>query len=173
MCETGGPTEAGVLCGGTRFGVVKVMVIGAAGRIGRVVDDGLRGLGHECIAVDRVGATADHPGAWELLDCCDHQAVAAVVGRHQPDAVVHVAGHPGEQALEPSLRSHVVSTAAVLDAMVTHSVRRIVYASSNHAVGRTPEDRYSPSTPVPADVAPRPDTNYGVAKVAAEALLSL
>jgi uronate dehydrogenase len=62
----------------------------------------------------------------------------------------------------------VVSTAALLDAMVRHGVDRIVYASSNHAVGRTPR-----SDLLTTDVRPRPDTFYGVAKVAAEALLSL
>ena len=52
--------------------------------------------------------------------------------------------------------------------MVAHGVPRIVYASSNHAVGRTPR-----SDLLTVDVRPRPDTFYGVAKVAAEALLSL
>ena len=46
--------------------------------------------------------------------------------------------------------------------MVEHGVPRIVYASSNHAVGHTPRtDRLS------VDTRPRPDTFYGVGKVAA------
>ena len=53
--------------------------------------------------------------------------------------------------------------------MVRHGVTRIVYAGSNHAVGRTPRADGLLGT----DVRPRPDTFYGVAKVAAEALLSL
>ncbi len=52
--------------------------------------------------------------------------------------------------------------------MVAHRVARIVYASSNHAVGRTPRRDL-----VSDDARPRPDTFYGVGKVAAEALLSL
>jgi uronate dehydrogenase len=60
------------------------------------------------------------------------------------------------------------TTAVLLDAMVAHGVTRMVYASSNHAVGRTPRrERLGTGTP------PRPDTFYGVAKVAAEALLRL
>jgi uronate dehydrogenase len=62
----------------------------------------------------------------------------------------------------------VVTTAALLDAMVAHGVTRIVYASSNHAVGRTPRSEL-----LQVDTRPRPDTFYGVAKVSAEALLSL
>ena len=45
---------------------------------------------------------------------------------------------PTRPSCRPPLTSHVVTTAALLDAMVEHDVRRFVYASSNHAVGRTP-----------------------------------
>jgi uronate dehydrogenase len=84
------------------------------------------------------------------------------------DAVVHLAGIPTEGALPDELTSHVVTTGVLLDAMVEHGVNRIVYASSNHAVGRTPRRDL-----VGTDIPPRPDTFYGVAKVAAEALLRL
>ncbi len=52
--------------------------------------------------------------------------------------------------------------------MLRYDVPRIVYASSNHAVGRTPRTER-----LGADVHARPDTFYGVGKVAAEALLHL
>src|SRR5215213_4873487 len=52
--------------------------------------------------------------------------------------------------------------------MVAQGVSRIVYASSNHAVGHTPRSEL-----LTVDVRPRPDPYYGVAKAAAEALLSL
>ena len=78
--------------------------------------------------------------------------------------MVHLAGHPDEASLPDSLTSHVVTTAALLDAMVEHDVRRLVYAGSNHAVGRTPRTEL-----LTTDVRPRPDTFYGVGKVAAEA----
>ncbi|HSV37376.1 MAG TPA: SDR family oxidoreductase, partial [Nocardioidaceae bacterium] len=88
---------------------------------------------------------------------------------HDPlDAVVHLAGIPDETSLPAELTSHVHTTAALLDAMLEQGIRRIIYASSNHAVGRTPR-----ADVVGVDVPPRPDTFYGVAKVAAEALLRL
>jgi uronate dehydrogenase len=52
--------------------------------------------------------------------------------------------------------------------MVSHGVTRMVYASSNHAVGHTPSGEV-----LTVDARPRPDTFYGVAKASAEALLSL
>jgi uronate dehydrogenase len=54
--------------------------------------------------------------------------------------------------------------------MVAHDVRRIVYASSNHAVGLAPRPA---AGVVDADAPPRPDSFYGVGKVAAESLLRL
>ena len=86
----------------------------------------------------------------------------------RPDAVIHLAGIPTESSLPDALSSHVLSTAALLEAMLRHDVRRIVYASSNHAVGRTPRTDL-----LGADVHARPDTFYGLGKVAAEALLRL
>jgi len=91
-----------------------------------------------------------------------------VLTEERLDAIVHLAGNPGEESLPEALTSHVVTTAALLDAAVAHDVRRFVYASSNHAVGRTPR-----TDVVTTETRPRPDTFYGVGKVASEALLSL
>jgi uronate dehydrogenase len=90
------------------------------------------------------------------------------VAQVRPGAIIHLAGIPTESSLPDALTSHVVSTGALLEAMLRHDVPRIVYASSNHAVGRTPS-----STHVGVEVSGRPDTFYGVGKVAAEALLRL
>ncbi len=107
-------------------------------------------------------------GADLAVDCTDPEAVEVAVARVRPAAVVHLAGIPTESSLPDALTSHVVSTGALLEAMVRHRVPRIVYASSNHAVGRTPRTDL-----LSAEVHARPDTFYGVAKVAAEALLHL
>jgi uronate dehydrogenase len=147
---------------------VKVLVTGAAGSIGRVVTVGLADRGHSVVGLDRVPQPDGQEGPWYTADATDPDAVAAVFEEEPLDGVVHLAGHPGEASLPESLTSHVVSTGALLDAMVAHDVRRLVYASSNHAVGRTPRAEL-----VGTDTRPRPDTFYGVSKVAAEALLSL
>ena len=151
---------------------MRVLVTGAAGSIGRVLTVGLADRGHEVVALDLVPAPEGYDGAWYTIDCTDPDAVAAVFAAERLDGVVHLAGVPGEEDLPTELTSHVVTTAALLEAMVSHDVGRIVYASSNHAVGRTPR-RGLDAGLLTADVRPRPDTFYGTAKVAAEALLSL
>ena len=151
---------------------MRVLVTGAAGSIGTILLPGLTARGHEVIGLDRSTAPDGSDTAWYAVDCTDPDAIEAVfvdLARSGGiEAVVHLAGIPTEASLTEELDSHVVSTAALLDAMVRHGVDRIVYASSNHAVGRTPRTDL-----LTTDVRPRPDTFYGVAKVAAEALLSL
>ncbi|MBY9076402.1 NAD(P)-dependent oxidoreductase [Nocardioides sp. WL0053] len=151
---------------------MRVLVTGAAGSIGTVVCDGLVDRGWDVAGLDLVVEPEGFIGPWFAEDCADPDAVAAVFAALDTDggldAVVHLASIPHEASLPEILTSHVVTTAALLDAMVEHGVPRIVYASSNHAVGRTPRSELLTTA-----VRPRPDTFYGTGKVAAEALLSL
>jgi uronate dehydrogenase len=147
---------------------VKVLVTGAAGSIGRVVTVGLADRGHTVVGLDLMPQPGGSDEPWYTVDCTDADAVAAVFDEESVDGVVHLAGIPDEASLPDARSSHVVTTAALLDAMVDHGVSRFVYASSNHAVGRTPRREL-----LGTDTRPRPDTFYGVGKVAAEALMSL
>ncbi|HSF27062.1 MAG TPA: NAD(P)-dependent oxidoreductase [Actinomycetes bacterium] len=142
-----------------------VAVTGAAGEIGSTLLPGLRALGHDVRGLDRRPPDAPDPQV-QLGDVRDAAALDELL--RGADAVVHLAGNPNETDLPTALESHVLSTAAVLEAMVRNKVGRLVLASSNHAVGRTPR-----SNLLRTDVAHRPDTFYGVGKVAAEALTHL
>jgi uronate dehydrogenase len=142
-----------------------VLVTGSSGSIGRAVVPGLRALGWTVRGLDLVAAD-DAPDAFFPGDVTDRGLLdRAVAGA---DAVVHLAGMPDEGPLAAEVDSHVLSTGAVLEAARQHGVQRVVLASSNHAVGRTPREGL-----LRIDVRPRPDTFYGVAKVAMEALGSL
>lgn len=148
---------------------MKVLITGAGGSIGRIIGHGLSAHGHDLRALDRAPRTdldASYDLGWISGDCLDAATVDRAV--EGVDAVVHLAGNPDEASLPDCLDSHVLTTARLLEAMVAHNVGRIAYASSNHAVGHTPRTAL-----LSTDVRPRPDTFYGVAKVAGEALLSL
>lgn len=147
---------------------MRILLTGAAGSLGRVLTLGLCDLGHEVVGLDLVPEPEGFTGDWHTVDCSDPAAVRAVFDEQRLDAVVHMAGRPDEVDLPTELTSHVITTAALLDAMLVHRVTRIVYAGSNHAVGRTPRREL-----LGDDVLPRADSFYGVAKVAAEALLQL
>ena len=125
------------------------------------------------VGLDRVPQPDGADGAWHTADCADPDAVAAVFEpRSRSTPWCTSPATRARPALPDSLTSHVVTTAALLDAMVEHGVRRFVYAGSNHAVGRTPRAGL-PDGLLPSTTRLRPDTFYGVGKVAAEALMSL
>ena len=148
----------------TSPGVVRspVLITGAAGSIGRLVRPRLAEMGWElhCLDVDPQG-DPDVVAA-DVLDADAMDAATAGCG-----AVVHLGGIATEAPLAEVLRVNVAGTQTVLDAALRRGIRRVVLASSNHAVGfweRAPGGKLGP------DVRPRPDTFYGVGKVAAEAL---
>ena len=146
---------------------MRVLITGACGVIGSLLSERLA-VRHQIRGLDIAAAPPDYPGEFITGDCADPAvADAAVSGT---DAVVHLAGIATEAGLLAILQGHVIGTAALLDAMVQRDVRRMVFASSNHAVGMTPRP---PSGVVGVDIPPRPDSFYGVGKVAGEALLSL
>ncbi len=147
--------------------MVRVTITGAAGAIGRCLVGGLTAAGHDVRGIDRVpldGALADRVVVADLAT--DDAALDDVLTG--ADAVVHLAAIAAETDFATALDTHLRLTHRVLEAMVARGVGRIVYASSNHAVGFTAH-----AESVPIATRARPDTFYGVGKAAAEALCSL
>ena len=142
-------------------------VTGAAGRIGRTLVPGLAEAGHDVRGIDVVRPDAPWADVVVVADVAsDESALAEVLAG--ADAVVHLAAHAGETDFETAVHSHLRMTHRVLEQALASDVRRVIYASSNHAVGFTPR-----APMVSAGTAVRPDTFYGFGKAAAEALCSL
>lgn len=135
-----------------------VLVTGAAGRIGTSLRALLPDFGWTLRSFDR--AAGDGITVGDVTSPDDLDAVVAGV-----DAVVHLAGQPTEAPWPVIREANLEGTYQVFEAARRHGVHRVVYASSNHAVGFTPLDGE-----LAADIAPRPDTLYGVSKVFGEAL---
>lgn len=84
------------------------------------------------------------------------------------DAVVHLAGHPRDTDFETLCQANIAATFNVFEAARLEGVPRVIFASSNHAVGlRLVNDVQDENTP------PRPDGLYGATKVFGEALTTL
>ncbi|WP_283136746.1 NAD-dependent epimerase/dehydratase family protein [Rhizohabitans arisaemae] len=146
---------------------MRILVTGAAGGIGTLLRPRLARPGRTLRLLDVV---AVEPGEGEeavTADVTDAEAVLAAM--RDVDAVLHLGGHSLETAWERILHVNVHGTQVVLDAARKAGVRRVVLASSNHAAGFHPRT----AGEAPDDLSARPDTYYGVSKVATESLGSL
>jgi uronate dehydrogenase len=104
-----------------------------------------------------------------VADVTDLDAmVAATAGA---SAVVHLAGISGESTWPAISHANIEGTYCALEAARRSGVQRVVLASSNHATGYT--TRPGQGLLTEADAPHRPDTYYGVSKVAMEGLGSL
>jgi uronate dehydrogenase len=135
-----------------------VVLTGAAGRIGSELRDRLPELGWTVRCFDREAGEGIVVG-----DVNSPQDLDAIVPG--ADAIVHLAGQPTEAPWPVIRQANVDGAFQVFEAARRHGVRRIVYASSNHAVGY-----YPVGSELPGDLPPRPDTLYGVSKIFGEAL---
>ena len=148
-----------------------IVITGAAGRIGREVVPLLGRPGRELRLVD----TATAPSGMDLPDGASWRDVAIEddAGMREvlagASAVVHLAGLSSERPWADLLRVNIDGTQRVLEAARHTGVRRVLLASSIHAVGFAPAADAASDAPL----LPRPDTFYGVSKAAMEALGSL
>ncbi len=84
------------------------------------------------------------------------------------DAIVHLGGYSVEGPWEGILQANIIGCYNVFEAARRNGVKRVVFATSNHAVGFYPREQT-----IDHRVYPRPDGRYGVSKVFGEALGSL
>ncbi|CAN7597705.1 NAD(P)-dependent oxidoreductase [Caballeronia sp. LjRoot29] len=143
--------------------MTKLLITGAAGHIGKVLRAGLRDQYELRLADIAPQAPA---GEGEEVVTADITKLADLLPIMQGiDVVVHLAGIPDEGAWEAVRDLNIDGCYNVFEAARQAGVRRVVFASSNHAVGFHRRDRM-----IDNRVAPRPDSRYGVSKVFGEAL---
>jgi uronate dehydrogenase len=145
----------------------KILITGAAGSLGDHLRQGLAHLAPRLRLVDQrdLGAAAEHE---EVIVCDLADAQAARDCVEGCDAVVHFAGHPREQSFAEIVRDALPAAYNVWEAARLTGVKRMVYASSIHAVG------FYPVEEVPDTRAPhRPDTFYGLTKCFVEDMASM
>lgn len=145
----------------------RVLITGAAGGIGQVLRRGLHGR----YSILRLSDIADMEpaGSGEEIVKADLADYAAVVDAVRGcDAVVHLGGIALEGTWPAISQSNIHGTYNVYEAARQCGVRRVVFASSNHAAGF-----WRRSNPIGPDVPTRPDSYYGLSKVFGEGLARL
>jgi uronate dehydrogenase len=142
----------------------RILITGAAGQIGKALRAGLRGS-YPLIRLLDIAPLGEAAAGEEILSA-DIRDMAAMEGATSGiDCIVHLAGQSTEAEWDKVLPLNIEGCYNVFEAGRRNGVKRIVFASSNHAVGFHRRERF-----IDDQVLPRPDTRYGVSKVFGEAL---
>jgi putative NADH-flavin reductase len=153
--------------------MTRILITGAAGAIGTLLRTELARPGRELVLLDVTAPPEPAAGeAARAIAASVEDLDALLAAAEGADAIIHLAGlATGGHAWDDYVRVNLTGTYNVLEAARRAGVPRVIYASSNHAVGFT--ERPPGAVELPATLAPRPDSYYGVCKVAGEALCSL
>jgi uronate dehydrogenase len=144
-----------------------VLLTGAAGKLGQALRPWLAPLCEELRLVDKLPLQTSSPNEKAfVLDLSDVPGLGAAMAGCS--AVVHFAGYPREACWDVLLPANVQGVINLWEAAHAAGVDRIIYASSNHAVGFYPRQET-----LDEKVFPKPDSRYGLTKVFMEGLAEL
>ena len=148
-----------------------VLLTGAAGGLGTLMRGLLPSYGYDLRLFDVRPLTGDTGGSQVITaDLADRDALREAV--HGVDAVLHLAGISLESTFDKILAANIQGTYHLYEAVREEGVRRVVNASSNHAVGFTPRPQGDDPL-IPITTPRRPDTFYGLSKCFGEDLAQL
>ncbi len=149
-----------------------ILVTGGAGYIGSHTCKALSRAGYTPVVFDNLSKGHEHAVKWGPLhkgDIRNKDDVDAAFAEYKPDAVIHFAGliEVGESVQNPAIYydNNVTGTLVLLDSMVVHGIKNIVF-SSTAAVYGVPEN-----VPIDETAPINPINPYGHTKAAIEAVL--
>jgi uronate dehydrogenase len=145
-------------------GMQRILITGAAGKIGQALRAGLRGL-YPVIRLSDIAPLGQAAPGEEVCPVDIRDLAAVETSMIDIDCVVHLAGVSEEDVWDKVLPMNIEGCYNVFEAARRQGVQRVIFASSNHAVGFHRRERFLDNT-----VQPRPDSRYGVSKVFGEAL---
>lgn len=146
----------------------KLVLTGAAGRLGSYLRQPLAAMCDELVSTD----IADDIGKlykgerYAKADLAQMDQIKPLL--EGADMVVHFGAIVDEKSFEELLGPNFIGSYNIWEAGYQHGVRRIVYASSIHAVGMHKKADF-----IGVDAPHRPDTFYGLAKCFTEDLGSM
>jgi uronate dehydrogenase len=144
-----------------------VLITGAAGDIGSRLRKLVKGV-YPTIRLSDVRVPADLASDETFIaaDLADYAQVQNIV--EGVDGIVHLGGFSVEGPWDTILNANIIGCYNVFEAAYRAGVKRVVFASSNHAVGFYPRTER-----IRTAVTVRPDSRYGVSKAFGEALGAL
>lgn len=146
----------------------RLVLTGAAGRLGSYLREPLSKLADELVSSDLADDLGNlYPNeSYVKADLADLGAISDLL--KGADMVVHFGAIGDEAPFEQLLGPNFIGAYNIWEAAYRNKLRRVIYASSIHAVGMYPKNEF-----IGTNVPHRPDTFYGLAKCFAEDLGSL
>ena len=154
----------------------RVVVTGAAGRLGRTVAETFLAAGFSVVATDIVD-----PGDLSFpicrADLRDHRQVLDLLSG--ADVVLHIGNHPGLGGTPPQVvfNDNTSINENVFQGAVESGVRTVVFASTIQLVGSKPDERTvvsappMPAFPISDETPPQPANVYALSKQVSEVML--
>lgn len=144
---------------------MKLVLTGAAGRLGSYLREPLANMADSLVSTDIVEDIGKlHEGeTYMQADLASYDAIAKVV--EGADMVIHFGAFVDEGPFEKLLGPNFVGSYNIWEAAWKTGAKRVIYASSIHAVGMYPKNEF-----IGTEVPHRPDTFYGLAKCFTEDL---
>ena len=146
----------------------RILITGAAGGLGTLLRPRLARPGRTLRLLD-IAPIADLRDGEEAVTASITDLDAFTEACAGVDAVLHLGGLSTEHRWDQIAEVNIPGAYNVFEAARRAGVPRVVFASSNHAVGFQPKN----GAEAPDYGYPRPDTFYGVSKVLGESLGSL
>jgi len=145
----------------------RILLTGAAGRLGTQLRQSLAPLAKHIRLADRTPAqNLQNHEEMQVFDLADEASTMAAT--QNVDAIVHFGGAALERPWDEILNANIRGSYHIYEGARRNGVKRIVYASSVHAIGYHRLDAHI-DTAAPV----RPDSLYGVSKCFVESLASL
>jgi uronate dehydrogenase len=144
----------------------RILITGAAGNAARMIRPILSADYRLRLSDVRPLADAAATDEVATANLGDMAALRAAVSG--VDGIVHLGAYALETGWETIHAANIVGTYNLFEAARLEGVRRVVFASSGHAVGF-----YLKTRTIAADVTVRPDSRYGLSKAFGEAVASL
>jgi len=148
---------------------MRILMTGAAGKVGALLRPRLARDGRTLRLSDLLPVRPGPGEEFVAADLADEAAMAAAM--KGVDAVIHLGGQSREHPWPDIVRANIDGTQVLLEAARREGVGHLVLMGSHHAAGF--HTRPASGAELPDYAFPRPDTFYGVSKVAMEALGSL
>jgi nucleoside-diphosphate-sugar epimerase len=154
----------------------KVLITGAAGRLGSAVASLFHAEGYELVATDLVDAH-DAPYLFRVADLLDHRAVTELLDGI--DIILHIGNRPGIGLTPPQVvfSENITMNENVFQGAAEHGVSTIVFASTLQLIGSHVDERTvvtpprRPTYPLSGATPPDPSNVYALSKTVSETML--